>query len=232
MSSCAASARTSPHVVHLCGPQKLPDEIAAATSRGSLAPDGHLYRRRRDRLRPTRVAYRGQSGCLPDQGRRNLLFATSAHASHRSGPVRPVLGSANSRSGSCKQISSHGGVDTSTAAYGVMQPSAIGAGDDCCHRGRSRSSRALWRRAARQAAPGAHDGSPTGCDSRAHGVARDRRRPRIFRPRYDGRLLTDDCGIAASRLPDGRNGRSVAGDLSRSRSLAVKRQPAFVCQRH
>src|SRR5471030_224182 len=70
MSTCAASARTSPHVVHLCGPQKLPDEIAAATSRGSLAPDGHLYRRRRDRLRPTRAAYRGQSGCLPDQGRR------------------------------------------------------------------------------------------------------------------------------------------------------------------
>ena len=34
MSSSAASARTSPHAVHLCGPQKLPDEIAAATSAG------------------------------------------------------------------------------------------------------------------------------------------------------------------------------------------------------
>lgn len=32
-----------------------------------------------------------------------------------------------------------------TAASGVMQRSAIGAGDDCCDRGRSRSSRALWR---------------------------------------------------------------------------------------
>ena len=65
------------------------------------------------------------------------------------------------------------------AHKGVMQPSAIGAGDDCCGRGRSRSSRALWRRAARQAAPGAHDGSPTGCDSRAHGVAVTASDPRI-----------------------------------------------------
>ena len=38
-----------------------------------------------------------------------LLVATSAHASHRSGPVQPMLGSANSRSGSCKQVSSHSG---------------------------------------------------------------------------------------------------------------------------
>ena len=94
-----------------------------------------------------------------------------------------------------------------------MQPSAIGAGDDCCDRGRSRSSRALWRRAARQAAPGAHDGSPTGCDGRAHGVAVTARGPE-FGPPYDGRLLTDDRGLAASRLPDGRNGRSVAATLA------------------
>ena len=98
-------------------------------------------------------------------------------------------------------------------APGVMQPSAIGAGDDCCDRGRSRSSRALWRRAARQAAPGAHDGSPTGCDSRAHGVAVTAGGPE-FGPPYDGRLLTDDRGLAASRLPDGRNGRSVAATLA------------------
>ena len=100
-----------------------------------------------------------------------------------------------------------------TPASGVMQPSAIGAGDDCCDRGRSRSSRALWRRAARQAAPGAHDGSPTGCDGRAHGVAVTAGGPE-FGPPYDGRLLTDDRGLAASRLPDGRNGRSVAATLA------------------
>ena len=100
-----------------------------------------------------------------------------------------------------------------TAASGVMQPSAIGAGDDCCDRGRSRSSRALWRRAARQAAPGAHDGSPTGCDGRAHGVAVTAGGPE-FGPPYDGRLVTDDRGLAASRLPDGRNGRSVGATLA------------------
>jgi hypothetical protein len=94
-----------------------------------------------------------------------------------------------------------------------MQPSAIGAGDDCCDRSRSRSSRALWRRATRQAAPGAHDASPTGCDSRAHGVAVTAGGPE-YGPPYDGRLLTDDRGLAASRLPDGRNGRSVAATLA------------------
>lgn len=87
-----------------------------------------------------------------------------------------------------------------TTASGVMQSSAIGAGDDCCDRGRSRSSRALWRRAARQAAPGAHDGLPTGCDSRAHGVAVTAGGPE-FGPPYDGRLLTDDRRLAASRSP-------------------------------
>ena len=107
------------------------------------------------------------------------------------------------------QSSRHAGA----TASGVMQPSAIGAGDDCCDRGRSRSSRALWRRAARQAAPGAHDGSPTGCDGRAHGVAVTAGGPE-FGPPYDGRLLTDDRGLAASRLPDGRNGRSVAATLA------------------
>ena len=98
-------------------------------------------------------------------------------------------------------------------APGVMQPSAIGAGDDCCDRGRSWSSRALWRRAARQVARGAHDGSPIGCDGRAHGVAVTAGGPE-FGPPYDGRLLTDDRGLAASRLPDGRNGRSVAATLA------------------
>ena len=106
--------------------------------------------------------------------------------------------------------SGHAGAVT---GVGVMQPSAIGAGDDCCDRGRSRSLRALWRRAARQAAPGAHDGSPTGCDSRADGVAVTAGGPE-FGPPYDGRLLTDDRGLAASRLPDGRNGRSVAATLA------------------
>ena len=106
--------------------------------------------------------------------------------------------------------SGHAGCVT---GIGVMQSSAIGAGDDCCDRGRSRSSRALWRRAARQAAPSAHDGSPTGCDGRAHGVAVTAGGPE-FGPRYDGRLLTDDRGVAASRLPDGRNGRSVAATLA------------------
>ena len=81
--------------------------------------------------------------------------------------------------------SGHAGTAT---AIGVMQPSAIGAGDDCCDRGRSRSSRALWRRAARQAAPGAHDGSPTGCDSRARRRGRDRRRSRNL-----GLRTTDGC---------------------------------------
>jgi hypothetical protein len=39
------------------------------------------------------------------------------------GPVRPLLGSANSRSGSCKQVSSHGRVDTIVpfAAVGVEE---------------------------------------------------------------------------------------------------------------
>jgi len=94
-----------------------------------------------------------------------------------------------------------------------MQPLAIGAVDDCCDRGRSRSSRALWRLAARQAAPGAHDGSPTGCDSRAHGVAVTAGGPE-FGPPYDRRLLTHARGLAASRLPDGRDGRSVAATLA------------------
>ena len=35
-----------------------------------------------------------------------------------------------------------------------------------------------------------------------------------FGPPYDGRLLTDDRGLAASRLPDGLNGRSVAATLA------------------
>ena len=125
----------------------------------------------------------------------------------------------------------HSGHEPETSASGVMQPSAIGAGDDSCDRGRSRSSRALWRRAARQAAPGADDGSPTGCDSRAHGVAVTAGGPK-FGPPYDGRLLTDDRRLAASRLPDGRNGKSVAATFAGSRSQAVERQPALVCQPH
>ena len=112
-----------------------------------------------------------------------------------------------------EQSSHQRAAQLTAVSLGVMQPSAIGAGDDCCDRGRSRRSRALWRRAARQAAPGAHDGSPTGCDSRAHGVAVTAGGPE-FGPPYDGRLLTDDRGLAASRLPDGRNGRSVAATLA------------------
>jgi hypothetical protein len=54
---------------------------------------------------------------------------------------------------------------------------------------------------------------PTGCDSRAHGVAVTAGGPE-FGPRYDGRLLTDDRGLAASRLPEGRYGRSVAATLA------------------
>ena len=58
---------------------------------------------------------------LPPWIGRDSLLATGANASHRSAPVRPVLGSANSRSGSCKQVSGHGGVDTGTAGIGVNQ---------------------------------------------------------------------------------------------------------------
>ena len=128
-------------------------------------------------------------------------------------------------------IAQQSGDERVAAARGVMQPSAIGAGDDCCDRGRSRSSRALWRRAARQAAPGAHDGSPTGCDSRAHGVAVTAGGPGIWasvrRTAADRRPRAR--GVAPPRRTQWQKRR---GDLSRSRSQAVKRQPAFVCQRH
>ena len=127
-------------------------------------------------------------------------------------PVRPgdaavsrsaggLIGSGASRDpdGSNHKSSSLAGT-TRTVAPGVMQPSAIGAGEDCCDRGRSRSSRALWRRAARQAAPGAHDGSRTGCDSRADGVAVTARGPE-FGPPYDGRLLTTTAGSRRRASP-------------------------------
>jgi hypothetical protein len=178
----------------------------------------------REAERKSTVAHRGarsslgpstpaNGGPLPSRNPRALgsqSCPTPAHAmTSRSAPTVPA---------------------TDAAALGVMQPSAIGAGDDCCDRGRSRSSRALWRRAARQAAPGAHDGSPTGCDGRAHGVAVTAGGPE-FGPPYDERLLTDDRGLAASRAPT-TQWQKRRGDLSRSRSQAVKRQPAFVCQRH
>jgi hypothetical protein len=94
----------------------------------------------------------------------------------------------------------------------AMQPSAIGAGDGCCDRGRSRSSRARWRRAACQAAPGAHDGSPNDCDSRAERRGRDRRRSRNLglptttaadrRPRARGVVRPrTDAMAEASRRP-------------------------------
>jgi hypothetical protein len=68
-------------------------------------------------------------------------------APHRSGPGISTTAAA-------ALLLAHGSShEGGTIASGVMQPSAIGAGDDCCDRGRSRSSRALWRRAARQAAP-------------------------------------------------------------------------------
>jgi hypothetical protein len=83
---------------------------------------------------------------------------------------------------------------------------------DCCDRGRSRSSRALLATGRASGGAGAHDGFRTGCDSRAHGVAVSVGGPE-FGPPYDGRLLTDDRGLVTSRLPDGRNGRSVAATL-------------------
>ena len=100
-----------------------------------------------------------------------------------------------------------------TAASGVMQPSAIGAGDDCCDRGRSRSSRALL-------ATGRASGG-TRCSrwlphwlrwSRSR-RGRDRRRPGIWAS-VRRTAATDDRGLAASRLPDGRNGRSVGATLA------------------
>ena len=124
-----------------------------------------------------------------------------------------------------------GGHRATVAEIGVMQPSAIGAGDDCCDRGRSRCSRALWRRAARLAAPGAHDGSATGCDSRADGVAVTVGGPEswssVRRTAADRRPRAR--GVAPPRRTQWQKRR---GDLRRSRSQAVKRQPAFVCQRH
>ena len=161
----------------------------------------------------------------------DLLVAIGAHVPRRRwiGPI--VVRGANSTSGSCKHQSGHDGVDTRTTAPGVMQPSAIGAGDDCCDRGRSRSSRALWRRAARQAAPGAHDGSRHWLRWSRSRRGRDRRRPGIWasvrRTAADRRPRAR--GVAPPRRTQWQKRR---GDLSRSRSQAVKRQPAFVCQRH
>ena len=83
---------------------------------------------------------------------------------------------------------------------GVMQPSAIVAADDCCYRDRSRSSRALLATGRASGGAGAHDGSATGCDSRAEGVAVTAGVPEFWPP-YDGRLLTDDGGLAASPRP-------------------------------
>ena len=123
--------------------------------------------------------------------------------------------------------------DVGLLQSGVMQPSAIGAADDRCDRGRSRSSRALWRRAARQAAPGAHDGSATGCDSRADRVAVTAGHPgtwaSVRRTAADRRPRAR--GVAP---PDGRNGTSVAATTVAPpvRTQAAERQPAFVCQRH
>ena len=62
MSSSAVSARTSLHVVHLSVRKVAARDRRGDRCRGSLAPDGHLYRLRGHRLQTTRVAYRGQSG--------------------------------------------------------------------------------------------------------------------------------------------------------------------------
>ena len=80
-------------------PRRLPVWASVA------APAQSASMRARARLRVSNASHGGA-----------LVVVTSAHVSHRGGPVRPVLGSANSRSGSCKQVSSHGGVDTTTAA--------------------------------------------------------------------------------------------------------------------
>ena len=53
-----------------------------------------------------------------------------------------------------------------------------------------------------------------------------------FGPPYDGRLLTGDPRARGVAPPRRTQWQKRRGDLSRSRSLAVKRQPAFVCQRH
>ena len=61
MSSSAVSARTSLHVVHLSVRKVAARDRRGDRCRGSLAPDGHLYRLRGHRLQTTRVAYRGQT---------------------------------------------------------------------------------------------------------------------------------------------------------------------------
>ena len=56
----------------------------------------------------------------PDQ---QLLFATSAHATHRRGLGSTDAAGANRSAGSCKHESGHDGVDVSTAAVGVKEQS-------------------------------------------------------------------------------------------------------------
>ena len=104
----------------------------------------------------------------------------------------------------------HWGSLDETAGLGVMQPSAIGA----------------VTTAVIAAGRGAHelfgDGPRVGRRPvltmapplvAADGVAVTAGGPELGPP-YDGRLLTDDRGLAASRLPDGRNRRSVAATLA------------------
>jgi hypothetical protein len=65
-----------------------------------------------------------------------LQIAISAHAAHRIRIGPPAALSANSRSGSCKHVSSHGGIDTNAGASGVTGPSAsMTQRDRICLRG-------------------------------------------------------------------------------------------------
>jgi len=56
-----------------------------------------------------------------------LQLATSAHAAHRRRMGPAVAWSANSRSGSCKHVSSHDGVRASAAASGVKRRYPVGS---------------------------------------------------------------------------------------------------------
>ena len=122
-------------------------------------------------------------------------------------------------------IKAYSGHARETAAIGVMQPSAIGAGDDCCDRGRSRSSRALLATGRASGGAGAHDGSATGCDSRADRVAVTAGDPGIWasvrRTAADRRPRAR--GVAPPRRTQWQKRR---GDhRRRSRSQAAERQP-------
>jgi hypothetical protein len=165
--------------------------------------------------------------CIPRSALRSQLCAELAHE-HRqelAGTQPAVAGGVAvrqlvcSRRRACSRL--HGGLlldrqsshALETSGSGVMQPSAIGAADDCCDRGRSRSSRSLLPTGRASGGAGAHCAYATGCDSRADGVAVTAGGPGIWasvrRTAADRRPRAR--GVAP---PDGRNGRSVAATVA------------------